>query len=120
MQLPEFERGKIITLMEAGWSARRVARQLGRSDLTVRRCWNQWTEDTSFTRWSGSGRPRQTSRREDRHIRHLFEGSSIEASITCAANEATNAFVWSGVTHDGIGLQQNGTRSSSAMNLESI
>ncbi|GFV25791.1 transposable element Tcb2 transposase [Trichonephila clavipes] len=40
--------------------------QVGRSALTVRRCWDQWTEDTSFTR--RPGRPRQTSRREDRHI----------------------------------------------------
>ncbi|GFV42918.1 uncharacterized protein TNCV_1587261 [Trichonephila clavipes] len=35
--------------MEAGWSARRVARQVGRSDLTVRRCWDQWAKETSFT-----------------------------------------------------------------------
>ncbi|GFW08064.1 transposable element Tcb2 transposase [Trichonephila clavipes] len=28
--------------MEAGWSARRVARQLGRSDCVVRRCWDLW------------------------------------------------------------------------------
>ncbi|GFU95001.1 transposable element Tcb1 transposase [Trichonephila clavipes] len=27
--------------MEAGWSARRVAHQLGRSDCVVRRCWVQ-------------------------------------------------------------------------------
>ncbi|GFX13592.1 uncharacterized protein TNCV_3136651 [Trichonephila clavipes] len=27
--------------MEAGWSARRVARQLGRSDCVVRKCWDQ-------------------------------------------------------------------------------
>ncbi|GFU73465.1 transposable element Tcb2 transposase [Trichonephila clavipes] len=31
-QLSQFERGRIIGMMEAGWSARRVARQLGRSD----------------------------------------------------------------------------------------
>ncbi|GFX78517.1 hypothetical protein TNCV_29571 [Trichonephila clavipes] len=28
----QFERGRIIGMMEAGWSARRVARQLGLSD----------------------------------------------------------------------------------------
>ncbi|GFV34532.1 transposable element Tcb2 transposase [Trichonephila clavipes] len=54
--------------MGAGWSARQAARQVGCSDLTVRRCWDQWTEKTSFTRRPGSGRPRQNSRREDRHI----------------------------------------------------
>ncbi|GFX73570.1 transposable element Tcb2 transposase [Trichonephila clavipes] len=54
--------------MEAGWSARRVARQLVRSDCVVRRCWDQWIREMSFTRRPGSGRPRLTSRREDSHI----------------------------------------------------
>ncbi|GFW43222.1 transposable element Tcb2 transposase [Trichonephila clavipes] len=50
--------------MEAGWSAKRVARHLGRSDCVVRRCWDQWIREMSFTRGPGSGRPRQTTRRE--------------------------------------------------------
>ncbi|GFV88615.1 retrovirus-related Pol polyprotein from transposon TNT 1-94 [Trichonephila clavipes] len=54
--------------MEVGWSARRVARQLGRSDCVVKRCWNQWIREMSFTRRPGSERPRQTSRQEDPHI----------------------------------------------------
>ncbi|GFX25009.1 transposable element Tcb2 transposase [Trichonephila clavipes] len=54
--------------MEAGWSDRRVALQLGSSDCVVRRCWHQWILEMSFTRRPVSGRPRQTSRREDRHI----------------------------------------------------
>ncbi|GFV88047.1 hypothetical protein TNCV_3241971 [Trichonephila clavipes] len=33
-QLSEFERGRIIWVMEAGWLARQVARQIKRSDLT--------------------------------------------------------------------------------------
>ncbi|GFV58064.1 transposable element Tcb2 transposase [Trichonephila clavipes] len=47
--------------MEAGWSARRVARQLGHSDCVVRRCWDQWIREMSFTRRPDSGCPRQTS-----------------------------------------------------------
>ncbi|GFX30712.1 uncharacterized protein TNCV_1180901 [Trichonephila clavipes] len=54
--------------------------KLGRSDLTVR-CWDQFTEETSFTRRPGSVRPRQTSRRENRHI------------IRHACAEPTDAFV---------------------------
>ncbi|GFS88563.1 transposable element Tcb2 transposase [Trichonephila clavipes] len=54
--------------MEAGWSARRVTRQIGRSNCLVRRCWYQWIREMSFTRRPGSGHPRQTSRRENRHI----------------------------------------------------
>ncbi|GFX06950.1 transposable element Tcb2 transposase [Trichonephila clavipes] len=52
--------------MEAGWSARRVARQLGRSNCVVRKCWGQWMREMSFTRRPGPERLRQTSRREDR------------------------------------------------------
>ncbi|GFV86174.1 uncharacterized protein TNCV_671711 [Trichonephila clavipes] len=54
--------------MKAGWSARRITRQLGRSDCVVRRCGDQGIREMSFTRRLGSGRPRQTSRPEDRHI----------------------------------------------------
>ncbi|GFY35481.1 transposable element Tcb2 transposase [Trichonephila clavipes] len=46
-------------MMEAGWSARRVARQLGHSDCVLRRCWDQWIQEMSFTRRPGSGRPRR-------------------------------------------------------------
>ncbi|GFY06707.1 uncharacterized protein TNCV_3525631 [Trichonephila clavipes] len=35
-QLSQFERRRIIGIREAGWSARRVARQLGRYDCVVR------------------------------------------------------------------------------------
>ncbi|GFX58749.1 transposable element Tcb2 transposase [Trichonephila clavipes] len=63
-QLSQFERGRIIGMMEAAVSARRVARQLGRSDCVVRKCWDQWIREMSFTRRPGSGRPRQTSRRK--------------------------------------------------------
>ncbi|GFW14002.1 transposable element Tcb1 transposase [Trichonephila clavipes] len=60
--------GRIIGMMEADWSAGEVARQLGRSDCVVRRCWDQWIRDMSFIRRPGSERPRQISRREDRHV----------------------------------------------------
>ncbi|GFX87386.1 transposable element Tcb2 transposase [Trichonephila clavipes] len=82
-QLSEFQR----SMMEAGWSARRVARQLGSSDCAVRRCWDQWIREMSFTRRPGSGRPRKTSCREARHIvrntRVLLTASSaaIQAQI---------------------------------------
>ncbi|GFX02658.1 transposable element Tcb2 transposase [Trichonephila clavipes] len=68
VQLSQFERGRILVMTEARWSARRVARQLGFFDCVVRRCWDQWIRETPFTGRPSSGRPRQTSRREDRHI----------------------------------------------------
>ncbi|GFW66396.1 transposable element Tcb2 transposase [Trichonephila clavipes] len=56
-QMSQFERERIIGMMESGWSARRVARELGHSDCVVRRCWDQWIREMSFTRRPGSGRP---------------------------------------------------------------
>ncbi|GFV99581.1 uncharacterized protein TNCV_5079431 [Trichonephila clavipes] len=76
-------------MLETGWSAQQVTRQVGLSDLTVRRCCNQWTEETSFTQLTGSGGPRQTSRRENRHIirnAHVEPPSSLVAVQMQAAS----------------------------------
>ncbi|GFW35930.1 transposable element Tcb2 transposase [Trichonephila clavipes] len=69
-------------MIEAGWSARRATRQLGHSDSVVRRCWDQWIREMSFTRRSGSGRPRQTSYREDRHI---IKNARVQPTVSSAA-----------------------------------
>ncbi|GFV54588.1 transposable element Tcb2 transposase [Trichonephila clavipes] len=79
-QLSQCERETIIGIMEAGWSARRVARQLGRSDCVVRRCWDQWIREMSFTRRPSSGRPQQTSCREDHHIVIFSDESRFDLS----------------------------------------
>ncbi|GFW13907.1 transposable element Tcb1 transposase [Trichonephila clavipes] len=68
-QLSQFERRRIIVMMEDGWSARRAARQLGHSDCVVTRYWGQWIPEVSFTRRPGSGCPRQTSRSDDNRVR---------------------------------------------------
>ncbi|GFV86348.1 uncharacterized protein TNCV_1469111 [Trichonephila clavipes] len=123
-------------------------------DLAVRRCWDQWTKETSFTRRPGSERPLQTSLREDPQIiQHarvepIASFAAIQTHTTpslrplcllepllgawlkdiwyhgvhyvcCQWHPATDTSIESGVTHDEIGLQRNGTRSSSAMNLDS-
>ncbi|GFW52660.1 transposable element Tcb1 transposase [Trichonephila clavipes] len=80
--------------MGAGWSGRRAACQLGHSDCVLRRYWDQWIREMSFTRRPGSGRPRQNSRREDCRI--------------------------SGAAHEETRLQRNGTRSSLATNPDSV
>ncbi|GFX66987.1 HTH_Tnp_Tc3_2 domain-containing protein [Trichonephila clavipes] len=54
-------------MMEAGWSARRVALQLDGSACVVRRGWDQWIRGIPFTRRPGSEHPRQTNHRDDRH-----------------------------------------------------
>ncbi|GFV19289.1 transposable element Tcb2 transposase [Trichonephila clavipes] len=81
-QLSQFERGRIIGMMEAGWSASRVARQLGRSDCVVRRRWDQWIQEMSFKQRPGSGCPRQTCRREDRNI---VRNARVQSTASSAA-----------------------------------
>ncbi|GFV71865.1 transposable element Tcb2 transposase [Trichonephila clavipes] len=85
-QLSQFERKRIFSMMEAEWSARRVARQLGHSDCAVRRCWDQWIREMSFTRRPGSGRPRPTSRREDHHIVRNARVQPTASSATLQAH----------------------------------
>ncbi|GFU11111.1 DDE_3 domain-containing protein [Trichonephila clavipes] len=70
-QLTDFDRGRIIGLREAVWSNRRIGRHLGRSDMVVARCWQQWITEGRVYRRGGSGRPRNTNDREDRAIRRV-------------------------------------------------
>ncbi|GFW58575.1 transposable element Tcb2 transposase [Trichonephila clavipes] len=84
-QLTQFETGRIIGMLEAGWSARRVARSLGRSDCVVRRCWDQWIREISFTRRPGSEHPRQTSRREESHV---ARNTRVQPTVSSAAIQA--------------------------------
>ncbi|GFV63179.1 uncharacterized protein TNCV_1022361 [Trichonephila clavipes] len=78
LKLLQLERG----MAEAGWSARQIARQLGRSDCVVRRCWHQWMRKISFIRRQGSGRPQWTSRRENRHISRHLEARARSKSLS--------------------------------------
>ncbi|GFU66036.1 transposable element Tc1 transposase [Trichonephila clavipes] len=52
----------------AGWSTRRVAGQVDRSECAVRNGWKQWTREGTHARKNGSGATRKSTRREDRRI----------------------------------------------------
>ncbi|GFX31383.1 HTH_Tnp_Tc3_2 domain-containing protein [Trichonephila clavipes] len=84
-QLSQFQKGRIIAMMEAGWSARRVACQLSRSNCVVRRCWDQWIREMSFTRRPSSGHPRQTILPEDSHI---LRNARVQPTSSSAAIQA--------------------------------
>ncbi|GFT63684.1 transposable element Tcb2 transposase [Trichonephila clavipes] len=83
--LSQFERRRIIGMMEAGWLARRVAHRLGHSDFVSRRCWDQWIREMSFTRRSSSRRDRQTNHREDHHI---VRNAHVQTTASSAAIQA--------------------------------
>ncbi|GFW24841.1 HTH_Tnp_Tc3_2 domain-containing protein [Trichonephila clavipes] len=67
-QLSEFERGLKIWMKTAGWSTRRVAGQVDRSECAVRNYWEQWISEDTHARKTGSGVTRKTTRRENRRI----------------------------------------------------
>ncbi|GFX61569.1 transposable element Tc1 transposase [Trichonephila clavipes] len=52
----------------AGWSTRRVAGQVDRSECAVKNCWEQCTREGAHARKTGSGATRKTTRREDAMI----------------------------------------------------
>ncbi|GFS85991.1 uncharacterized protein TNCV_1219831 [Trichonephila clavipes] len=88
-QLSQFERMRIIDKMEAGWSARRVARQLGCSDCVVRRCWDQWIREMSFTRRLGMHAYSQLFHRPPSRHRCLLEpheGAWLNDICDCGAH----------------------------------
>ncbi|GFX98821.1 transposable element Tcb2 transposase [Trichonephila clavipes] len=46
-QLSKLERSLIIGMKTAGWSTRRVACQVDRSECAVSNCWEQWTREST-------------------------------------------------------------------------
>ncbi|GFW82458.1 uncharacterized protein TNCV_3819371 [Trichonephila clavipes] len=73
-QLSKFERGLIIGMKTAGWSTRRVAGQVDRSECAVRNCWEQWTREVTHAR-----KNRVWSDQED----HEERESKNRAASTC-------------------------------------
>ncbi|GFU89007.1 transposable element Tcb1 transposase [Trichonephila clavipes] len=69
-QLTDFDRGRIIGLREAGWSNRRIGRHLGRSDMVVARCWQQWITEGRVYRRRGR-RLTEVGLRSRRPLRRL-------------------------------------------------
>ncbi|GFX55349.1 transposable element Tc1 transposase [Trichonephila clavipes] len=49
-QVSEFERGLIIGMKTAGWSTRRVAGLVDRSECAVRNCWEHWKREGTYAR----------------------------------------------------------------------
>ncbi|RZC37850.1 HTH 38 domain containing protein [Asbolus verrucosus] len=75
-QLTPFERGRIVGLREGGCSYRQIARMVNRSVSTKNR----------DRRAQGSGRPRRTTNRQDRHLRLLaFRDHHMSTNSVAAA-----------------------------------
>ncbi|GBO03812.1 hypothetical protein AVEN_232210-1 [Araneus ventricosus] len=70
-QLTEFERGRVVGLLEGGFSFRDIAERLGRNVSTVHDCWQQWSREGTVSRRLGSGQPRGTTERKDHRVRRM-------------------------------------------------
>lgn len=62
------KRFRIVALREEGLSTRQIARRLNVGQSDVVRCWNRFRATGSVEDRPRSGRPRSTSRNEDRYI----------------------------------------------------
>ncbi|GFT00301.1 transposable element Tcb1 transposase [Trichonephila clavipes] len=69
----------------AGWSTRRVAVQVDRSECAVRNCWEQWTREDTQARKTGSGATRKTTRTEDRRI---VRQALVDPAVTLSTTQA--------------------------------
>ncbi|GFX69833.1 hypothetical protein TNCV_4391881 [Trichonephila clavipes] len=66
-------------MKEAGSANWRITRHMGRSDVAVRRYWQERIDNSKFQRHDGSGRLRATADREDSWSASRFktQGSSL-------------------------------------------
>ncbi|GBM74230.1 hypothetical protein AVEN_129930-1 [Araneus ventricosus] len=62
----------------AGWSTRRLALQVDRSECAVRTCWEQWTRDGTHVRRTGFGATRKTTRQ--RIVRQALMDPTVSRS----------------------------------------
>ncbi|GFX39674.1 transposable element Tc1 transposase [Trichonephila clavipes] len=88
-QPTNFERGKIISLREGGFSYRAIGARVQRDSSTVMRIWKQWIDEYRTTRKTGSGRWKVTSVRDDRHLLRMTVNESTTSSRELAAHWST-------------------------------
>ncbi|GFV63119.1 uncharacterized protein TNCV_1345781 [Trichonephila clavipes] len=90
----------------AGWSTRRVAVQVDRSECALRNCWEQWTRDGTHARKTGSGATRKSTRREDRRIvRQALVDSTVSRSPIRVERPSINGLLGAIFQQDNTGLQ---------------
>ncbi|GFU20840.1 transposable element Tc1 transposase [Trichonephila clavipes] len=88
-QPTNFERGKIISLREGGFSYRAIGARVQRDSSTVMRIWKQWIDEYRTTRKTGSGRRKVTSARDDRHLLRMTVSDRTASSRELAARWST-------------------------------
>ncbi|GFY10448.1 uncharacterized protein TNCV_1463381 [Trichonephila clavipes] len=67
-QHTEFDRARIISLREGGFSYRATGGRVQRKSSTVMRVWKQWTDGYQTTRKTGIGQRKLTSACNNRYL----------------------------------------------------
>ncbi|GFW00472.1 transposable element Tc1 transposase [Trichonephila clavipes] len=91
-QISEFERGKIVGLLEARLSYRAVAARVQRNSSTIMCVSKQWTDEGRTARKSGSGARIVMSAPDDRRLVRMAQTDHTASSRQLAAQ-------WSTATH---------------------
>ncbi|GFW44734.1 HTH_38 domain-containing protein [Trichonephila clavipes] len=118
-QLTDFDRSRIIGLKEAGWSNRTcIGRHLGRSDMVVARCWQQWITEGRVYRRGGHPVPsRETIRRRLTEVGLRSRHPLRRLPLTPHHRQCRLDFL---PTSGTLSVTQTGDVSSSVMNPDSV
>lgn len=87
-ELSQFERGRIIGLLECGLSKAEVARRVRHSRCAVRYAWNKWKAENACDNLPRPGRPRLTNDRDERMLVKCVRNNRFVPYRILAANFA--------------------------------
>jgi DDE superfamily endonuclease/transposase len=79
--LSEFELGKISAFKQSGLGFKKIANNLKRPLSTIKNALKRMKKHKSYLRQKGSGRPRKTTKREDRRIVRVETNNCFESAF---------------------------------------
>lgn len=88
-ELSQFERGRIVGMLEAGMSQAEVSRKVNRSRYAVQCAWKRWLETSANANLPRSGRPRITTPRNDRQLMNVIRSNRMATYTRISAMLAT-------------------------------
>ncbi|GFW13157.1 transposable element Tc1 transposase [Trichonephila clavipes] len=102
-QLTEFERGRITSLREGGFSYHAIGARVQEKSYPVMRVWKRWTDEYRTTRKTGSGQRKVTTVPDDRYLLHMAVNDRTASSKQLAVcwSTATDESFFNLWVHDG-------------------
>ncbi|GFV09039.1 transposable element Tc1 transposase [Trichonephila clavipes] len=102
-QLTEFERGRITSLREGGFSYHAIGARVQEKSSPVMRVWKRWTDEYRTTRKTGSAQRKVTSVPDDRYLLHMAVNDRRASSKQLAVrwSTATDESFFNLWVHDG-------------------